>query len=332
MAFARNQLRLVVVGHVDHGKSTLIGRLFYDTGSLPEGKYEQLVAIAQRRGVPFEFANLMDALQAERDQNITIDTTQIWFRTPKREYVIIDAPGHKEFVKNMVTGAARADAALIIIDASEGVQEQTRRHGYLLRLIGVRQVVVVVNKMDLVDYSQRVFDNISSEYRQFLKGIGVEAQFILPVSARHGDNIAARGENLNWFSGPAVLEALDAIPDPKAVTNQPLRFPIQDVYRFDHRRILAGRLEAGTLRAGDQLLFLPSGRTASYVRLRAGTRRKSSRSKPAILPASRSPINCSSSGVPWPCTPTMRPAWPRNSPHAFSGSGARRWPPASATS
>ncbi len=262
MTFARNQLRLVVVGHVDHGKSTLIGRLFFDTGSLPDGKYEQLVAIAQRRGVPFEFANLMDALQAERDQNITIDTSQIWFRTSKREYVIIDAPGHKEFVKNMVTGAARADAALIIIDASEGVQEQTRRHGYLLRLIGVRQVVVVVNKMDLVDYSQQVFDKVSSDYRTFLKSIGVEAQFILPVSARHGDNIAARGANLEWFDGPSVLEALDAIPDAKAVTNLPLRFPIQDVYRFDHRRILAGRIEAGTLSAGDQLLFLPSGRTS----------------------------------------------------------------------
>jgi bifunctional enzyme CysN/CysC len=262
MAYARNQLRLVVVGHVDHGKSTLIGRLFYDTGSLPAGKYEQLVAIAQRRGVPFEFANLMDALQAERDQNITIDTSQIWFRTPKREYVIIDAPGHKEFVKNMVTGAARADAALIIIDASEGVQEQTRRHGYLLRLIGVRQVVIVVNTMDLVDYSQERFDTVSKEYRAFLESIGVEAQTFLPVSARAGDNIAARGENLKWFGGPAVLEALDSIPDAAEVTNQPLRFPIQDVYRFDHRRILAGRIEAGTLRTGDQLLFLPSGRTS----------------------------------------------------------------------
>src|SRR5919106_3235435 len=262
MAYARNQLRLVVVGHVDHGKSTLIGRLFYDTGSLPEGKYEQLVAVAQRRGVPFEFANLMDALQAERDQNITIDTSQIWFRTPKREYVIIDAPGHKEFVKNMVTGAARADAALIIIDASEGVQEQTRRHGYLLRLIGLRQVVVVVNKMDLIGYSQQTFDSVSREYRKFLGGIGVEPQFILPVSAREGDNIAARGERLQWFRGPTVFEALDAIPDAEAITNRPLRFPTQDVSRFDHRRILAGRIEAGTLRAGDQLLFLPSGRTS----------------------------------------------------------------------
>lgn len=262
MALARHQLRLVVVGHVDHGKSTLIGRLFYDTGSLPEGKYEQLVAVAQRRGVPFEFANLMDGLQAERDQNITIDTAQIWFRTPQREYVIIDAPGHKEFVKNMVTGASRADAALIIIDASEGVQEQTRRHGYLLRLIGVRQVVVVVNKMDLVEYSQAVFDTVSGEYGKFLKNIGLEMPTILPVSAREGDNIATRGDRLAWFNGPSVLQALDAIPAAAEITNQPLRLPIQDVYRFDHRRILAGRIEAGTLKAGDQLLFLPTGRTS----------------------------------------------------------------------
>jgi bifunctional enzyme CysN/CysC len=259
---ARRQLSLVVVGHVDHGKSTLIGRLFYDTGSLPEGKYEQLVAVAQRRGVPFEFANLMDGLQAERDQNITIDTAQIWFRTAQREYVIIDAPGHKEFVKNMVTGASRADAALIIIDASEGVQEQTRRHGYLLRLIGVRHVVVVVNKMDLVDYSQAVFERVSGEYGRFLTSIGLEMPMILPVSARLGDNVAARGNNLPWFKGPSVLQALDAIPAAAEITDRPLRFPIQDVYRFDHRRILAGRIEAGMLKAGDQLLFLPTGRTS----------------------------------------------------------------------
>jgi len=256
------QLRLVVVGHVDHGKSTLIGRIFYDTGSLPEGKYEQLVAIAQRRGVPFEFANLMDGLQAERDQNITIDTAQIWFRTKKREYVIIDAPGHKEFVKNMVTGASRADAALIIIDASEGVQEQTRRHGYLLRLIGVREVVVVVNKMDLVGYSQQAFEKVATDYRKFLAGLRVEARQILPVSAREGDNIASGSDRLQWFNGPTVVEALDQIPDPTEITDQPLRMPIQDVYRFDHRRILAGRIEAGTLKLGDQLLFLPSGRTS----------------------------------------------------------------------
>jgi bifunctional enzyme CysN/CysC len=255
-------LRLVVVGHVDHGKSTLIGRLFHDTGSLPEGKFEQLVAIAKRRGVPFEFANLMDSLQAERDQNITIDTTQIWFRTPSREYVIIDAPGHKEFVKNMVTGAARADAALILIDAHEGVQEQSRRHGYLLRLIGLKRAIVLVNKMDLVGYAQEVFDRVSAEYREFLSGIGLEATEVLPISAREGDNIATRGEHLGWFGGPSVLDAIDAIPDQGEIVEQALRLPIQDVYRFDHRRILAGRVESGTVRVGDQLQFLPSGRTS----------------------------------------------------------------------
>src|SRR5579872_3564261 len=147
------QLKIVIVGHVDHGKSTFVGRLFHDTGSLPEGKLEQLQAVAARRGTPFEWANLMDALQAERDQNITIDTAQIWFRTKKRQYVIIDAPGHKEFLKNMVTGAANADAALLVIDAKEGVAEQSKRHGYLLHLLGVSQIAVAVNKMDLIGYS-----------------------------------------------------------------------------------------------------------------------------------------------------------------------------------
>src|SRR5467141_5266062 len=166
------QLKIVIVGHVDHGKSTFVGRLFHDTGSLPEGKLEQLQKISERRGVPFEWANLMDALQSERDQNITIDTAQIWFRTPKRQYVIIDAPGHKEFLKNMITGAANAEAALLLIDAQEGVQEQSRRHGYLLNLLGIRQIAVLVNKMDLQNYSQDRFQQIEREYRAFLKTIG----------------------------------------------------------------------------------------------------------------------------------------------------------------
>src|SRR5258706_7616802 len=199
------QLRLVVVGHVDHGKSTLIGRIFYDTGSLPDGKYEQLVGIAQRRGVPFEWANLMDGLQAERDQNITIDTAQIWFRTKQREYVIIDAPGHKEFVKNMVTGAASAEAALLLIDANEGVQEQSRRHGFLLSLLGIRQIAVLVNKMDLKGYSDKVFKSIEDEYRGFLKQFGVEPKLFIPIAAAKGDNVANKSTNMPWYSGPTVL-------------------------------------------------------------------------------------------------------------------------------
>src|SRR5256885_7232985 len=167
------QLKIVIVGHVDHGKSTFVGRLLYDTGTLAEGKLEQLEKIAERRGVPFEWANLMDALQSERDQNITIDTAQIWFRTQKRQYVIIDAPGHKEFLKNMVTGAANAEAALLLIDANEGIQEQSRRHGYLLQMLGIRQVAVLVNKMDLQNYSQSRFEEIEKEYRAFLQSVGV---------------------------------------------------------------------------------------------------------------------------------------------------------------
>jgi bifunctional enzyme CysN/CysC len=173
-------------------------------GSLPEGKLEQLQEIAVRRGVPFEWANLMDALQSERDQNITIDTAQIWFRTKKRQYVIIDAPGHKEFLKNMVTGAANAEAALLLIDAHEGVQENSRRHGYLLNLLGIRQIAVLVNKMDLEEYSEAKFQQIESEYRQWLNSIGVEPKIFIPIAAKHGDNIASVGKNMPWWKGPTV--------------------------------------------------------------------------------------------------------------------------------
>jgi bifunctional enzyme CysN/CysC len=257
------QLKIVIVGHVDHGKSTFVGRLFHDTGSLPEGKLEQLHRIAERRGVPFEWANLMDALQSERDQNITIDTAQIWFHTAKRQYVIIDAPGHKEFLKNMVTGAANAEAALLLIDANEGVQEQSRRHGYLLNLLGIKQIAVLVNKMDLQDYSEERFNNLEQEYRKFLQTIGVEPKQFVPIAAKHGDNIASYSSNMPWWKGPTVLDVLDAFKVSELPSNQPLRFPIQDVYRFDERRILAGRVESGTVRVGDRLLFSPGNKSST---------------------------------------------------------------------
>lgn len=258
------QMKIVIVGHVDHGKSTFVGRLFHDTGSLPVGKYEQLVKIAERRGVPFEWANLMDSLQSERDQNITIDTAQIWFSTPRRQYVIIDAPGHKEFLKNMITGAANADAALLLIDAHEGVQEQSRRHGYMLHLLGIKQVIVLVNKMDLVGYKQEVFDEIEKQYRVFLKQLGVEPKLFIPIAAKHGDNIVKNSENTPWFKATPVVASIDSLFEvPQLPVLQPLRFPIQDIYRFDHRRILAGRIESGTLKVGDKLMFGPRNKTAA---------------------------------------------------------------------
>ncbi|MEI7668752.1 MAG: adenylyl-sulfate kinase [Pseudomonadota bacterium] len=253
-------MKIVIVGHVDHGKSTLVGRLIHDTDSLPEGKLEQIKQSCKKRGMPFEFSFLMDALQAERDQGITIDTTQIWFKTEKRNYVIIDAPGHKEFLKNMISGAAQSEAALLIIDAKEGVKEQSKRHGYLLHLLGVQQIAVLVNKMDMVDYSEEVFNQIESEYRAYLKEIGVTPTFIIPISARAGENIIQKSEALSWYKGKTVLDALDSFKVAPDLSQLPLRLPIQDVYKFDERRIIVGRIESGSIKVGDEIMFSPSSR------------------------------------------------------------------------
>ena len=265
----RTTLKLVIVGHVDHGKSTVVGRLFHDTGSMPEGKIEAISAMCERRGMPFEWAFLMDALQAERDQGVTIDSAQIWFRTPHRDTVIIDAPGHREFLKNMITGAASADAALLVVDAAEGLQEQSRRHAYLLHLLGIGQVIVAVNKMDLVGYDRLRFETVKNAVRVYLGDIGAAAACIVPISAREGDNVALRSSRMGWYEGPTVVEALDGCRPLAAATDRPLRFPIQDVYKFDSRRILVGRLESGRLRVGDELLFSPTNKRARVASLEA---------------------------------------------------------------
>lgn len=254
-------LRLVIVGHVDHGKSTLVGRLLSDTGSLPEGKIEAIKSICDQQGKSFEFAFLLDALEEEQEQGITIDTSQIYFKTKKRPYCIIDAPGHKEFLKNMVTGAASAEAALLLIDANEGVQEQSRRHGYILRLLGLTEVAVVVNKMDLVGYKQDVFEKIREEYTNFLASMEVKAKDFIPVSAKLGTNIANPAkEEMPWYDGPTVLEMVDRFPGKVAQVNRPFRMPVQDVYKFDLRRIIAGRVESGRVKVGDELIFSPSNK------------------------------------------------------------------------
>src|SRR6202521_2622305 len=259
-------LRIVIVGHVDHGKSTLVGRLLHDTGSLPEGKFEQIQAVCRRRGMPFEWAFLMDALQAERDQNITIDVSQIWFHSETRSYVIIDAPGHKEFLKNMVTGAASASAALLLIAANEGVQEQSKRHAYLLSMLGVDQVLVLINKMDLVDYSESIFLQIEKEYREFLEKLGVHPIRFIPISARDGLNLVEPSSGVaSWYSGPTLLRALDRLPAPSSEADGPMRFAVQDIYRFDERRIIAGRIESGTMRVGDHIVFSPNHKTSTVA-------------------------------------------------------------------
>jgi bifunctional enzyme CysN/CysC len=256
-------LKVVFVGHVDHGKSTLIGRILHDTESLEDGKIEQVKKACAEEGMEFEFAFLLDALLEEQEQNVTIDTTRIPFRTKRRQYSIIDAPGHKEFLKNMITGASNADAAVLVIAASEGVREQSRRHAYLLTLLGIKQIVVVVNKMDLAEFAKERFDEIKNEYRKFLVDLGLEARAFIPASAKTGDNVAQRSKEMRWYHGPTVLEALDATEPTPSLVDLPLRFSVQDVYRFDERRIIAGRIETGTLRAGDQLVFSPANKTST---------------------------------------------------------------------
>jgi len=254
------KLRIVIVGHVDHGKSTLIGRLFHDTNSLPDGKIEQIRKASEAEGMEFEYAFLLDALLEEQAQNITIDTTQLPFRTDKREYVIIDAPGHKEFLKNMVTGAASADAAILLIDANEGIQEQSKRHAYLLSLLGIRQIVVAVNKMDLVNHRQERFDKVCSDYTEFLAKLGIEPLHFIPISAKLGLNITKNSPELSWHKGPPILEALESLEIAVPAEGLPLRFVLQDIYRFDERRILAGRIETGSLRVGEEIMFWPDGK------------------------------------------------------------------------
>jgi bifunctional enzyme CysN/CysC len=258
----RPQVRIVIVGHVDHGKSTLVGRLLHETGSLPEGKLEMLKEVSARRGMPFEWSFLLDALQTERDQGITIDTTQIRFRTGSRDIVLIDAPGHAEFLRNMITGASQADGAVLIIDALEGVRDQTRRHGYLLHLLGVKQVAVVVNKMDRVDFSADRFKEISDEISAHLIGLGVTPAAVIPISARDGDGVAERTPRIDWYKGPTVVEALDALEPARPLEQLALRLPVQAIYKFDDRRIVAGRIESGHLAAGDEIVIMPAGKIA----------------------------------------------------------------------
>jgi bifunctional enzyme CysN/CysC len=264
----RDTFNVVIVGHVDHGKSTVVGRLLADTGALPQGKLESVRRECERTGKPFEYAFLLDALSDEQDQGITIDTARCFFKSKTRDYIIIDAPGHIEFLKNMISGAARAEAAVLVIDAKEGVRENSRRHGYILSMLGIRQVVVCVNKMDLVKYDQDHFKRIEAEYRAFLEGIGaVSPRQFVPVAAVAGVNLATRGKETPWYDGPTLLELLDALPKAPSKNDQPLRMPLQAVYKFtehgDDRRIFAGRIEAGKVAVGDKVVFSPSNKIST---------------------------------------------------------------------
>ncbi|HPH94716.1 MAG TPA: GTP-binding protein [Anaerolineaceae bacterium] len=260
------RLMVAFVGHVDHGKSTVLGRLLADGGLLPDGKLQQIADYCERNARPFEYAFLIDALSDERSQNITIDAARVFFKTPRRHYEMIDAPGHIEFIRNMITGAARADAAVLVMDAQEGVQENSRRHGYLLHLLGVRQVIVIINKMDLVDFNPERFEILKETFCGYLESVGVQAHAVIPVSAREGDQVVNRGLHMPWYTGPTLLECLDHLSKPAEAAELPFRMAVQDIYRFtrfgDGRRIIAGQVSSGRLEQGDELIFYPSEKRA----------------------------------------------------------------------
>ena len=273
----REDMNIVIVGHVDHGKSTIIGRLLADTDSLPEGKLDEVKERCRRNSKPFEYAFLLDALKDEQAQGITIDAARCFFNTDKREYIIIDAPGHIEFLKNMVTGASRAEAALLVIDAGEGIQENSKRHGYLLSMLGIKQIAVIVNKMDLVNYDEKVFQNIRSEYTEFLKQINIQPSTFIPVSGFMGDNISNLSENTSWYNDKTILDVLDDFEIEKLPEAKPFRMPVQDVYKFtkdgDNRRIVAGTVETGRVKIGDEVVFYPSGKKSTVKSIEAFNRK-----------------------------------------------------------
>lgn len=262
-----DRMALVVAGHVDHGKSTLVGRLLMDTGNVPEGKLEAIRLTCDRQGRPFESAFLLDALKDEQAQGITIERTRCFLRTRRRDYLILDAPGHVEFIRNMVTGAAQADAALLVIDALEGVRENSFRHGFLLSMIGVSQIAVCVNKMDAVGYGKNAFEAIRERYSAFLLSAGIVPAGFIPVSAREGGNVVSRCSRMTWYGGATVLDQMHRFCLPPERSRRVFRMPVQDVYRIGNgasgRRLVVGRIESGTVRPGDRIVLAPSGKTAT---------------------------------------------------------------------
>lgn len=264
----REHLKFVVVGSVDHGKSTLIGRFLYDTGSVPEAQFEIIRKASGGTDENVEFAFVLDHLAEERANRITIDTAQTFFSSASRDYVIIDAPGHKEFLKNMITGASQASAALLLLDVHEGVMDQTRRHAYMLSLLGVRQLIVVLNKMDLVGYSRDVFRDKAGQMHRMLEKLTLDHLAVIPAAAMGGDNIVNRSKNMPWYDGPTVIESLDLLTASAADESLPLRLPVQDVYQIDGRPVAVGRVASGSLSVGDTVAVCPGRGEATVAGLR----------------------------------------------------------------
>ena len=255
-------MNLVTIGHVDHGKSTLVGRLLFDTGNIREDTLRKLKDIAKElKKETFEFAFVMDKLKEERERGVTIDIMHQRFDTQKYYFTLIDAPGHRDFVKNMITGTSQADGAIFVVSCKDGIQEQTKEHAYLAKVLGVSQLVIAINKMDEVKYDEAKFKEVKEQVEKLLKGVGYKAEELpfIPTSGYQGDNIAKKSENIPWYTGPTIVEALDKFTLPEPPTDKPLRLPVQDVYSISGIGVVpVGRIETGVMKANDKIIFVPS--------------------------------------------------------------------------
>jgi len=251
-------VKVVLVGHVDHGKSTLIGRMIYDLDQIKDGKYQELKKTSEKRGMSFEWAFLTDSLQTERNQGITIDTSQILLKSDKRNYILVDAPGHIEFLKNMITGASTAEIAILLVDVTEGVKEQTKKHTQILQLLGFSHIIILVNKMDKIDYREEKFIEVKSSIKELFNRLNLDSKFVVPISAKNGDNIHKKSKKMPWYKDSSVIKILDNLNYKKSLDQKCLRLVVQDVYKKLDKRIVVGKIHTGELKKGDTIVLSPS--------------------------------------------------------------------------
>ena len=265
MASEKPHMNLAVIGHIDHGKSTTVGRLLFETGAVPQHVIDGYRKEAESKGKgTFEFAWVMDNLKEERDRGITIDIAHKRFDTAKFYFTIVDCPGHRDFVKNMITGASQADAAVLVVSGPDGVQEQTKEHVFLARTLGIQQLIILVNKMDAVNFDQKKFEAVKADVTNLLKMVAFkpEGMLFIPASAFQGVNIAKKSDKTPWYKGPTLLEALDTLKEPEKPTALPLRLPIQDVYSISGiGTVPVGRVETGIMKKGMNVIFMPANKT-----------------------------------------------------------------------
>ncbi len=249
-------LKIVVVGEVDSGKSTLIGRFLYEMGSLSEGAIEEIESVSRRLGGDLEFAYLLDSLEEERSNQLTIDTTEAFCKTKKgRQFIFIDVPGHKELLKNMLCGSSYADIAILVVDVQKSIEDQTRRHAFILKFLGIEQIILVLNKMDRVSFSESIFNKVRENIIEFLKKIGLQPKHFIPVSAKQGESLLKKSKKMAWYKGLPLAEALNVYM--KRERNGDLRFPIQDIYTINNERIAVGKVISGKIKRGEKVRVLP---------------------------------------------------------------------------